>query len=243
MFGQERGPFLVARLQGCETTPRMDAASTSTIRRAMRKVEDVILLRRKKACRLAGHSDHSVTNSTSYAMTFELVDSADTFCLQSGRVTLVKSSTRGAVCTLAYLVANGCVHGTCLSSHFRSSGKRIRLHGDTSLLLATGSGSILIRGRGVTSVRAGAPTNFYPCRMQSPCTSCCMRARRTGKPPLRTRPIFQERSRRGDPRPLRARRPLVMICPLPDPANDAAPELQGAAGLSEAPAGISPCSR
>jgi hypothetical protein len=80
----------------------MDAACTSTIRRAMRKVEDVILLRRKKACRLAGHSDYSVPNSTSYAMTFELVDSVDTFCLQPGRVTLVMSSSRGAVCTLAY---------------------------------------------------------------------------------------------------------------------------------------------
>jgi hypothetical protein len=29
-------------------------------------------------------------------------------------------------------------------------------------------GSIVIRGRGVTNVRAGAPTNFYPCTAQAP---------------------------------------------------------------------------
>ncbi|MEA3129148.1 MAG: hypothetical protein QOF46_943 [Paraburkholderia sp.] len=62
----------------------MDVASTSTIRRAMRKVEDVILLQGNKACRLACQADYFIANSTSYAITFESVDSDDTFYLQSG---------------------------------------------------------------------------------------------------------------------------------------------------------------
>jgi hypothetical protein len=50
----------------------------------MRKVEDVILLQRKKACRLACQADYFIANSTSYAITLELVDTDDTFYLQSG---------------------------------------------------------------------------------------------------------------------------------------------------------------
>jgi hypothetical protein len=48
----------------------------------------------------------------------------------------------------------------------------------------------LIRGRGVTSVRASARTNFYPCGSCKPHTVCCMRAERTDKPQLPRRPIF-----------------------------------------------------
>jgi hypothetical protein len=50
----------------------------------MRKVEDVILLQRKKTCRLACQANYFIANSTSYAITFKLVDSDDTFYLQSG---------------------------------------------------------------------------------------------------------------------------------------------------------------
>jgi hypothetical protein len=49
----------------------------------MRKVEDVILLQGNKACRLACQADYFIANSTSYAITFESVDSDDTFYLQS----------------------------------------------------------------------------------------------------------------------------------------------------------------
>jgi len=51
---------------------------------------------------------------------------------------------------------------------------------------------ILIRGRGVTSVRASARTNFYPCRVGTPCTTCSMRAMRLDKPRLPARPIFED---------------------------------------------------
>ena len=40
------------------------------------------------------------------------------------------------------------------------------------------------------SVRAKARTNFYPCRVVVPGTACNIRAKRLGKPRLRTRPIF-----------------------------------------------------
>jgi hypothetical protein len=48
----------------------------------MRKVEDVILPRRNKTCRLACQADYFIDDSISYAVTFELVDSEDTFYLQ-----------------------------------------------------------------------------------------------------------------------------------------------------------------
>ena len=51
---------------------------------------------------------------------------------------------------------------------------------------------ILIRGRGVTSVRASARTNFYPCRTCRSGTRCSMRARRLDKPQLPTRPFFED---------------------------------------------------
>ena len=71
-----------------------------------------------------------------------------------------------------------------LDGHFRPAS--LRAKGDSLLRC------IQIRGRGVTSVRASARTNFYPCRLCSPGTQCGMRTKCAGKPRLPARPIFRD---------------------------------------------------
>ena len=44
----------------------------------------------------------------------------------------------------------------------------------------------------MTSVRASAPTTFYPCRMNLPCTQCPIRTQCAGKPLLAARPICED---------------------------------------------------
>src|SRR2546428_357956 len=68
-----------------------------------------------------------------------------------------------------------------LDGHFRPASLRAK---GGSLLRC-----ILIRGRGVTSVRASARTNFYPCRLCSPGTQCGMRTKCAGKPRLPARSL------------------------------------------------------
>jgi hypothetical protein len=86
--------------------------------------------------------------------------------------------------------------GTCLSSHFGHVKvldfmvapvccvERVKPWHDMAV-------RIVIRGRGVTGVRARAQTNFYPCRARTPCTSCSMRARRTDRPSRCTQDLIR----------------------------------------------------